>query len=53
MPVILASRKLRPEDDKFEVSLGYVVRLFGKQTNKACQGSTFEGDSPRAHLPYC
>lgn len=52
MPIILASRKLRPEDDKFEVNLCYMVRLFRKQTNKARQGSTFAGGSPRAHLSH-
>lgn len=39
MPVILPSRRVRQEGAKFEGSLGYTVRIFLKQINKAYKGS--------------
>lgn len=39
MPVILSSRRVRQEGAKFEGSLGYTVRIFLKQINKAYKGT--------------
>lgn len=50
MPVILSSKRLKQEDSKFEGSLSYIVRVFQKQINKAYKGSSFENESPWAHL---